>query len=65
MVTAIDNTAAIQAALAAVTLVTLYEQYVVRFGLDYREEIEPNVQISGYSDPAGTHFAQLIAPLGH
>ena len=38
VITAIGDVAAMQAALAAAPLVTLYKQYVVRFGLGYTEE---------------------------
>ena len=57
-ITAIGNAAAMQAALAAAPLVTLYKQYVVRFGLGYREEVKPDVQIVGYTEPVRMHFAQ-------
>ena len=38
VITAIGDAAAMQAALAAAPLVTLYKQYVVRFGLGYTED---------------------------
>ena len=41
-ITAIGDAAAMQAALAAAPLVTLYKQYVVRFGLGYSEEVQPD-----------------------
>src|SRR5947209_14960758 len=47
-ITAIGNAAGMQAALAGAPLVTLYKQYVVRFGLGYREEIKPDVQVVGH-----------------
>jgi uncharacterized protein YlxW (UPF0749 family) len=64
-ITAIGNTAAMQAALAAAPLVTLYKQYVVRFGLGYSEEVKPDVQIVGHSEPVRTHFAQPAGPVGY
>ncbi len=64
-ITAIGNAAAMQAALAAAPLVTLYKQYVVRFGLGYREEVKPDVQISGHSEPIRTHVAQPMGPLSY
>jgi uncharacterized protein YlxW (UPF0749 family) len=64
-VTAIGNAAAMQAALAAAPLVTLYKQYVIRFGLGYREEVKPDVRIAGHSEPVRTHFAQPAGPLGY
>jgi uncharacterized protein YlxW (UPF0749 family) len=64
-ITAIGNATAMQAALAAAPLVTLYKQYVVRFGLGYREEVRPDVQIVGYSEPVRLHFAQPAGPVGY
>jgi uncharacterized protein YlxW (UPF0749 family) len=64
-ITAIGDAAAMQAALAAAPLVTLYKQYVVRFGLGYREEVKPDVQIAGHSEPVRTHFAQPAGPVGY
>ncbi len=64
-ITAIGNAAAMQAALAAAPLVTLYKQYVVRFGLGYREEVKPDVQIVGHSEPVRMHYAQPAGPLGY
>ncbi len=64
-ITAIGDAAAMQAALAAAPLVTLYKQYVVRFGLGYREEVKPDVQITGHSEPVRTHFAQPAGPVGY
>jgi uncharacterized protein YlxW (UPF0749 family) len=64
-ITAIGNAAAMQAALTAAPLVTLYKQYVVRFGLGYREEVKPDVQIAGHSEPVRMHFAQPASPVGY
>ncbi len=64
-ITAIGNAAAMQAALAAAPLVTLYKQYVVRFGLGYHEEVKPDVQIVGHSEPVRMHFAQPLGPVGY
>ena len=64
-ITAIGNAAAMQSALAAAPLVTLYKQYVVRFGLGYREEVKPDVQIVGYSEPVRMHYAEPIGPLSY
>jgi uncharacterized protein YlxW (UPF0749 family) len=64
-ITAIGDAAAMQAALAAAPLVTLYKQYVVRFGLGYREEVKPDVQVVGHSEPIRTHFAQPAGPVGY
>ena len=57
-ITAIGDVAAMQAALAAAPLVTLYKQYVVRFGLGYTEEARPEVDVVGYPDPIGMHHAK-------
>jgi uncharacterized protein YlxW (UPF0749 family) len=62
---AIGNAAAMQAALAAAPLVILYKQYVVRFGLGYREEVKPDVQIVGHTEPVRMHFAQPAGPVGY
>jgi uncharacterized protein YlxW (UPF0749 family) len=64
-VTAIGDAAAMQDALAAAPLVTLYKQYVVRFGLGYREEAKPDVALVGHSEPVRTHYAQPAGPLGY
>ena len=64
-ITAIGNAAAMQAALAAAPLVTLYKQYVVRFGLGYREEVKSDVQIVGHTEPVRMHFAQPAGPVGY
>ncbi|BBZ50360.1 DUF881 domain-containing protein [Mycobacterium heidelbergense] len=64
-ITAIGNAAAMQAALAAAPLVILYKQYVVRFGLGYHEEVKPDVQIIGRSEPVRMHFAQPAGPVGY
>jgi uncharacterized protein YlxW (UPF0749 family) len=64
-ITAIGNAAAMQAALAAAPLVILYKQYVVRFGLGYREEVKPDLQIVGHTEPVRLHFAQPAGPVGY
>ncbi|ORA85344.1 DUF881 domain-containing protein [Mycobacterium malmoense] len=64
-ITAIGNAAAMQAAVSAAPLVILYKQYVVRFGLGYHEEVKPDVQIVGHSEPARLHFAQPAGPVGY
>jgi uncharacterized protein YlxW (UPF0749 family) len=64
-ITAIGNATAMQAALAAAPLVTLYKQYVVRFGLGYQEEVKPDVQIIGYTEPVRMHFAQPLGLVGY
>jgi uncharacterized protein YlxW (UPF0749 family) len=64
-ITAIGNAAAMQAALAAAPLVILYKQYVVRFGLGYREEVKSDVQVVGHSEPDRLHFAQPAGLIGY
>jgi len=62
-ITAIGDAAAMQAALAEAPLVTLYKQYVVRFGLGYHEEVKSDVQIVGHSEPEKLHYAQPAGPV--
>ena len=64
-ITAIGNAAAMQAALAAAPLVILYRQYVVRFGLGYREEVKSDVQVVGHTAPDRLHFAQPMGTIGY
>jgi uncharacterized protein YlxW (UPF0749 family) len=64
-ITAIGNAPAMQAALAAAPLVSLYKQYVVRFGLGYQEDAKPDVRIAGYTEPVRMHFAQPLGPVGY
>ena len=64
-ITAIGNAPAMQAALGAAPLVTLYKQYVVRFGLGYQEDVKPDVRIVGYTEPVRMHFAQPLGPVGY
>jgi uncharacterized protein YlxW (UPF0749 family) len=64
-VTAIGNAAAMQVALAAAPLVTLYKQYVARFGLGYTEQVLPDVRIVGYTEPVRMHVAEPAGPLGY
>ena len=54
-----------QAALAAAPLVTLYKQYVVRFGLGYSEQVQADVQIAGYTEPVRMRYAQPAGPVGY
>jgi uncharacterized protein YlxW (UPF0749 family) len=64
-ITAIGDAAAMQAALAAAPPVTLYKQYVVRFGLGYREDVRSDVQIVGYPEPVRMRFAVPAGPIGY
>ncbi|MGZ5390438.1 MAG: DUF881 domain-containing protein [Mycobacterium sp.] len=65
VITAIGNAPAMQAALAAAPLVTLYRQYVVRFGLGYREEPKTQVDLAGYPGPVRMKFAKPAGPVGY
>jgi len=65
VITAIGDSAAMQAALAAAPLVTLYKQYVVRFGLGYREEQRAEVALVGHSEPVRMRFAKPTGPIGY
>ncbi|OBK12296.1 DUF881 domain-containing protein [Mycobacterium asiaticum] len=64
-ITAIGNAAAMQTALAAAPLVTLYKQYVVRFGLGYHEDVKSDVAVAGYAEPVRLHYAQPMGPIGY
>lgn len=64
-ITAIGNSAAMQAALAAASLVVLYKQYVVRFGLGYREEVKSDVQVVGHFEPDRLHYALPNGPIAY
>ncbi len=65
VVTAIGDPAAMQAALAASPLVTLYKQYVVRFGLGYTEEPRAEVELAGHTEPLRMQFAKPAGPVGY
>jgi uncharacterized protein YlxW (UPF0749 family) len=65
VITAIGDAPAMQAALAAAPLVTLYKQYVVRFGLGYSEQPRAEVQLVGHSDPVRMKFAKPAGPIGY
>jgi uncharacterized protein YlxW (UPF0749 family) len=64
-ITAIGDTTAMQAALAAAPLVILYKQYVVRFGLGYAEQGTPDARVVGHTDPVRMHFAQPAGPVSY
>lgn len=57
-VTAVGDVPKMQEALAAAPLVTLYKQYVVRFGLGYTEEPRAAVDVVGYTAPVAMHYAR-------
>jgi uncharacterized protein YlxW (UPF0749 family) len=65
VITAIGDVPAMQAALADAPLVTLYKQYVVRFGLGYTEQPRADVQLVGHTEPVRMKFAKPAGPLGY
>src|SRR4051794_31667223 len=65
VINAIGDAAAMQANLAAAPLVTLYKQYVVRFGLGYTEEPRADVRLAGHKEPVRMRFAKPAGPLGY
>ncbi|MGV9801577.1 DUF881 domain-containing protein [Mycobacterium sp. NPDC003449] len=65
VVTAVGDSAAMQAALAAAPLVTLYKQYVLRFGLGYTEEPRAQVDLVGHTDPVRMRYAKPAGPIGY
>jgi uncharacterized protein YlxW (UPF0749 family) len=65
VITAIGDAAAMQSALAEAPLVTLYKQYVVRFGLGYTEEPRAGVELVGHDEPLRMQFAQPAGPIGY
>lgn len=64
VITAIGDVPAMQAALAAAPLVTLYKQYVMRYGLGYGEETRDAVDVVGHQTPR-LRYAQPAGPLGY
>jgi len=64
-ITVIGDVSAMKSALAAAPLVTLYKQYVVRFGLGYTEQARSDVQVVGHTDPVRMQFAQPAGPIGY
>ncbi|HEU4362499.1 MAG TPA: DUF881 domain-containing protein [Mycobacterium sp.] len=64
-VAAIGDPAAMQAALANAPLVTLYKQYVVRFGLGYSEQVSSDLQVVASSGPARMRFATPAGPVDY
>lgn len=65
VIKAIGDPAAMQAALAAAPLVTLYKQYVVRFGLGYLEEPRAQVDLVGHTEPVRMRYAKPAGPIGY
>jgi uncharacterized protein YlxW (UPF0749 family) len=65
VISAVGDPVAMQAALAASPLVTIYKQYVVRFGLGYTEEPRTTVDLVGHADPVRMRFAMPAGPIGY
>ncbi|TFV56375.1 DUF881 domain-containing protein [Mycobacterium sp. PS03-16] len=65
VITAVGDASAMQAALSAAPLVTLYKQYVVRFGLGYTEEPKAEVTLVGHTEPVRTKYAEPVGPIGY
>lgn len=65
VITAVGDAAAMQAALAEAPLVTLYKQYVLRFGLGYTEEPKAEVTLAGHTEPVRMRYAKPAGPLGY
>lgn len=65
VITAVGDAPAMQAALAAAPLVTLYKQYVVRFGLGYTEEPKTDITLTGHTEPVRMRYAKPAGPLGY
>jgi uncharacterized protein YlxW (UPF0749 family) len=65
VITAIGDTARMQAALAASRPVILYKQYVVRFGLGYSEAPRADVRLVGHTEPVRMKFAKPAGPIGY
>lgn len=65
VITAVGDVRAMQAALAAAPLVTLYKQYVLRFELGYSEQVREQVDLVGHTAPVRMRFAKPLGPLGY
>jgi uncharacterized protein YlxW (UPF0749 family) len=65
VITAVGDAAAMQSALSAAPLVTLYRQYVVRFGLGYTEEPRTEVELVGHTQPVRMLFAKPVGRIGY
>lgn len=62
---AIGDVSEMQAALADSELLTLYKQYVVRFGLGYTEQVRDDVEVVGHTEPLRMRYAQPAGPIGY
>jgi uncharacterized protein YlxW (UPF0749 family) len=62
---AVGDVSAMQAALADAPLVSLYKQYVLRFGLGYTEQVSDELEIVGHNEPLRMRYAQPIGPIAY
>ncbi len=65
VIAAVGDVRAMQAALAAAPLVTLYKQYVLRFELGYSEQVREQVELVAHTAPLRMRFAKPLGPLGY
>ncbi len=65
VVTAIGDPAAMQAALAAAPPVTLYKQYVIRFGLGYSEQVSEDLRVVETPSPVRMRYAVPAGPVDY
>lgn len=65
VVTAIGDPAAMQAALAADPLISLYKQYVIRFGLGYSEQVSTDLEVAETPGPAKMRYAVPAGPVDY
>lgn len=65
VLTAIGDPAAMQAALAADPLVTLYKQYVIRFGLGYSEQVSTDLQVAETPPAVRMRYAVPAGPVDY
>ncbi|AQA06323.1 hypothetical protein BVC93_11930 [Mycobacterium sp. MS1601] len=62
---AIGDVQAMQQALDDAPLVTLYKQYVVRFGLGYTQQVSEDIEIVGHTAPLRMRYAQPAGPISY
>lgn len=65
VMTAIGDPEAMQDALAAAPLVTLYKQYVIRFGLGYSEQVSTDLRVTETTGPARMRYAVPAGPVDY
>lgn len=60
VIKAVGDAGRMSTALADAPLVTLYKQYVVRFGLGYSEVVLPDVEVVGHTEPIRLQYARPL-----